>query len=333
MRYALALSALVAACSGLTSKVDPQLVGTWELMVPNADGVARWVWEIRGNGTYAFHAEGPGSVPPHSGVFAARNGSYTLESTTIAWADTGTYLAPHDDTLNATGKLGTGSWHRVRLGVNAPPPAPAVAPPPPSPDTEPAPRGKPAIFEPSGIYAYLRTHSMDASAFTGAVTVSPFTTVSLDNEFRRNGEIGAVRAVVSEDGKPDDQVEFRIFRDRAATEAVYRTLTDLQAPGFPHQRGEFIATSEFTFHEFGISHCLSRYIVGGSAAASVTCYLLIIDPTEEAVMIVGQTSERPASGSNQASDAAFSRADDLILAGLKHWDVCRLGIAVLDALH
>lgn len=55
--------------------VDRRLVGTWELSVPNAQGVARWIWEIHPNGTYDFHAEGPGAAPSHRGTFAAAKGS------------------------------------------------------------------------------------------------------------------------------------------------------------------------------------------------------------------------------------------------------------------
>jgi hypothetical protein len=343
MRYALALSALLAACAA-PPKVDRQLVGTWELMVPNADGVARWVWEIRANGTYAFHAEGPGNVPAHSGTFGAFRGLYVLESTTMAWADTGTYLEPHNDTLTASGKLGTGAWHRIRLGINqpatpsAPPAAPppvAVEPPPPpppasSPDTEPTPHGKPAIFNPPDIYSFLRNHSMDESQFPDkSAKITSYTTVSTENA----GEIGATRTTVREGVHPDDQVDFRVFRDRAAAEAAYRMLTETDATGFQQRPGEFIATSSFTFHAHGISRCLSRYMVHESAPARISCYLLIIDPTEEAVMIVGTTSEQPASGSNQASDAAFSHADDLIFAGLEFWEPVRLGVQVLGALN
>ena len=75
MRRALALLSFVVACSGSTAKVDPSLVGSWELMVPNAQGTARWVWDIRADGTYGFHAEGPGNIPAHSGVFEARSGT------------------------------------------------------------------------------------------------------------------------------------------------------------------------------------------------------------------------------------------------------------------
>ena len=93
--------------------VDGRLVGTWEIVTPTPLGVARWVWEIHPDGTYHFHAEGPNAAQPHSGTFAAANGNYQLNSTTMAWNDAGTYELRDSATLVATGKLGTGIWHRV----------------------------------------------------------------------------------------------------------------------------------------------------------------------------------------------------------------------------
>jgi hypothetical protein len=94
--------------------VDRKLVGTWELTVPNPFGDSRWVWEIRQDGTYHFHAEGPGAVPEHSGTFAASKGDYTLNSTTMNYSDAGTYQLAANGTLMAKGRLGPGTWHRVQ---------------------------------------------------------------------------------------------------------------------------------------------------------------------------------------------------------------------------
>ena len=94
--------------------VDGRLVGTWEIVTPTPLGVARWVWVIHENGTYDFHAEGPGAVKPHSGTFAASGGQYVLNSTTgVAWNDSGIYEVRDGGTLFAKGKLGPGTWHRV----------------------------------------------------------------------------------------------------------------------------------------------------------------------------------------------------------------------------
>ncbi len=118
----LCLVVLGSACR--SQRVDRALVGTWDIQVPNASGIARWVWDIRADGTYDFHADGPGSPPSHSGTFTASRGHYTLISTTIAWNDTGTYqLADGNDTMVATGRLGTGSWHRVEADSAPPEPA------------------------------------------------------------------------------------------------------------------------------------------------------------------------------------------------------------------
>lgn len=94
--------------------VDGGLVGTWEIVTPTPAGTARWVWEIHQDGTYRFHAEGPGAVPGHSGTFAASQGHYALNSTTTNWNDAGTYQLTDSATLLATGKLGSGTWHRVQ---------------------------------------------------------------------------------------------------------------------------------------------------------------------------------------------------------------------------
>jgi hypothetical protein len=99
--------------------VDAALVGTWELKVPNPLGISRWVWEIHQDGTYDFHAEGPGAAPAHSGTFAASQGHYTLNSTTLSWNDVGTYRLATKSSLIATGRLGTGIWQRVAPKVAA----------------------------------------------------------------------------------------------------------------------------------------------------------------------------------------------------------------------
>jgi hypothetical protein len=104
--------------------VDRALVGTWNMEVPNPSGVATWIWEVRADGTYDFHAEGPGNIPSHRGTFQAANGTYHLNSTTIDWVDQGTYDPPANNLLRMTGRLGTGHWRRATL----PPSKPATVP-------------------------------------------------------------------------------------------------------------------------------------------------------------------------------------------------------------
>jgi hypothetical protein len=96
------------------SGVDHNIVGTWELSARNAWGTSRWLWQIRSDGSYDFHAEGPGAAPAHRGTFAASKGNYILSSTTMAWKDSGTYKLTAHDTLVAKGLLGTASWHRIQ---------------------------------------------------------------------------------------------------------------------------------------------------------------------------------------------------------------------------
>ena len=89
MKFAiLACTCLLLTFPG-SAATDAALVGTWEMMVPNQQGVAHWVWEIRANGTYVFHAEGPG--------------------------------APAGQTMmQANGKLGGGWWRKVQAGEKPP---------------------------------------------------------------------------------------------------------------------------------------------------------------------------------------------------------------------
>ena len=93
--------------------IDPTLVGTWEIMVPSDRGQSRWVWNIMGDGTYNFHAEGGRAVRPHEGKMAAMNGHWTLHATRgiAGYADGGSYEV-RDATAVITGKLGTGYWKR-----------------------------------------------------------------------------------------------------------------------------------------------------------------------------------------------------------------------------
>lgn len=93
--------------------VDGRLVGIWEIVTPTPAGVARWIWAIHPDGTYSFHAEGPNPVQAHSGTFAAANGHYVLNSTTMTWNDAGTYEFQGSATMIAVGKLGKGVWQRL----------------------------------------------------------------------------------------------------------------------------------------------------------------------------------------------------------------------------
>ncbi len=108
-------SFLVVALSCVaTQTVDPALVGTWEMVVPNAAGAALWVWTVRADGTYSFHAEGPGNIPSHHGSFHAAKGQYVLKAANLDWQDSGTYDPPANNIVRMTsGRLGTGYWTRA----------------------------------------------------------------------------------------------------------------------------------------------------------------------------------------------------------------------------
>ncbi|WP_271577734.1 caspase family protein [Bradyrhizobium sp. CCBAU 11361] len=110
-----ALPAVVspAAPRGPSSTIDPALVGTWEIMVPNGRGQSRWIWEIMGDGTYRFHAEPQRSARSHEGTITAANGRWTLRALRglSGYSDGGAYEI-RDALAVITGKLGTGAWKR-----------------------------------------------------------------------------------------------------------------------------------------------------------------------------------------------------------------------------
>jgi hypothetical protein len=99
--------------------IDPAAVGTWETMVPNSQGVARWIWEILPDGIYRFRSEGPGAARRHEGTMTLGDGRWTLLSTRglAGWQDGGPYEFRDANTLVMTGRLGMGIWRRIAVPV------------------------------------------------------------------------------------------------------------------------------------------------------------------------------------------------------------------------
>ena len=95
------------------SAIDPALVGTWEITVPNDRGLSRWTWRIMGDGTYKFRAEGQRAAPAPEGAITATNGHWALHAIKglTGYDDAGSYEV-RDTTAVITGKLGTGYWKR-----------------------------------------------------------------------------------------------------------------------------------------------------------------------------------------------------------------------------
>lgn len=320
MRYAIALLLLLVAPSCSSSKVDSGLVGTWELDVPNAQGVARWVWQIHAEGTYAFHAEGPGGVPSHSGTFEARNGKYTLRSTTMPWVDDGTYQLIQGNTLSATGKLGTASWTRVQPAPGQTPNDSAATH---SPDANPetkvkAPEGGMGVYAAGGIYDYLSHHTFDDRILTAPLRATRTETVDPDGQEKSDGVMGIVRAEVQGSVSPAT-ISFVVYRDRAAAETAWNIYAIYDSKTFLIKPGEFVSSHAYTFRERGEARCLSRLMINSSSKATVTCYLLVQYPTRDPVMIESEVSEPVPARGQEASHAAVERADDLLLAGIKEW--------------
>jgi hypothetical protein len=89
--------------------LDPQLVGTWQAEMSGS----LWIWTIHDDSSYSFTASGPGAAAPHDGMVFARNGRWTLESTTTAWSDVGTYAIRDAGSVEFTGRLGSVIWRRT----------------------------------------------------------------------------------------------------------------------------------------------------------------------------------------------------------------------------
>jgi len=111
--YAAPAAAAATSPAPLPSTIDPALVGTWEIMVPNDRGASRWIWRIMGDGTYTFHAEGRRPAPPHEGTITAMKGQWSIHAVRglAGYKDGGSYEV-RDTTAVITGKLGTGYWKR-----------------------------------------------------------------------------------------------------------------------------------------------------------------------------------------------------------------------------
>lgn len=92
--------------------VDPRMVGTWELFI----NPGRWVWRVAANGTYEFHSEAMDAAGSNAGTFSASNGHYTLHAVSFQWDDAGTYTVQSPGVVIAKGKLGTGTWRRIKGG-------------------------------------------------------------------------------------------------------------------------------------------------------------------------------------------------------------------------
>jgi hypothetical protein len=87
--------------------IDPATIGAWILTVPRG----HWLWVTRDDGTYEFHSEAYDGAQPHSGRFNAKDGRWSLQSTSgFNYADGGAYQILPSGIFLATGRLGAGAW-------------------------------------------------------------------------------------------------------------------------------------------------------------------------------------------------------------------------------
>lgn len=290
MRLALLLVCTLVACSDSSAQVERGLVGTWEMMVPNPAGIARWVWDVRADGTYAFHAEGPGDIPTHSGVFQATRGRYALRATTMMWVDSGTYQLAQPNTLRANGVLGAGVWTRV----------------------------PPARSRPDTILAFLGTHPLVAGMLE-APFGNPRTDIAgFDAQAQNDGVIGVVRTVAQSPSGPGT-ISVRIYRDWTTAQAAYTADAVFDSPSFRNVRGQFV-TSQTYVRAKSKGHCLAR-TEADDPVRRVTCYMLVQDPSEEAVIIVSEFTESRSGTDVDASPEAYTNAAGLLTAGMRYLEI------------
>lgn len=69
--------------------------------------------QVSAGGTYEVHSEALDGTPSSIGTFIATGGRYTLHATNLSYDDTGTYSFEAPGNMVATGKLGTGTWHKI----------------------------------------------------------------------------------------------------------------------------------------------------------------------------------------------------------------------------
>ena len=100
---------LPSPSSALSPKIDSHTIGIWELSL----NPGRWVWEIAPNGTYEFHSEALDQASSNAGTFSASDGHWSLHSTD-GYTDGGTYEFLPPASLVATGRLGKGTWRRLK---------------------------------------------------------------------------------------------------------------------------------------------------------------------------------------------------------------------------
>jgi len=91
------------------ARIDPNIVGTWELALASGP----WVLEVLGNGTYKFHSEAQDGVASNAGTFSTAKGHWSLKAST-GYTDGGTYSVQSHDVWIATSQWwpGTGTWRR-----------------------------------------------------------------------------------------------------------------------------------------------------------------------------------------------------------------------------
>lgn len=301
MRRTLALLLLtVAACRDSAAKVDPALVSAWEMSVPNPQGTARWVLDIRANGTYDFHAEGPGNVPSHRGAFTGTNGLWTMKSANTDWSDSGTYSLPNPDAFVTTGKLGRGLWTRVAKGAT------------------PAKREHATNTPTGGIVPALMASPIAATELPSGAQPIQLTSITVDSVDARDGIAALVQGAARGTRYPGT-VTYLLMRDQAARDALYEAWAVIDARTFRQQRGELASSYTTHFGPNGDGACISR-VLETARTATARCYLRMTRAPRDPMIIMSSVEERRVSDAGEVSRAAMEAASALLAAAVDHWE-------------
>ena len=103
------------AVAAESSPVDPKCVGTWELVVPDAQGGSTWTFVVKADGTYDSTAVGEAAPGGHHGSLAAMEGKWALQASNVPWKDRGTFEVTDESTMVMTGCWGSRRRRRRRL--------------------------------------------------------------------------------------------------------------------------------------------------------------------------------------------------------------------------
>jgi hypothetical protein len=123
----LAILLLCAVAHADPARVDPAVVGTWQMTVTKSTG--EWVvtFEADAAGRYRMRTTGPGTVPDDAGTLSASGGAWRMQKLSGGPVATGRYALVSGDAMTLTIGGHTVIWHRAGAAAAIPVPTGAAA--------------------------------------------------------------------------------------------------------------------------------------------------------------------------------------------------------------